>query len=94
MQESDNHDDQEVACIKEVATMVFRDFGVPVEDQKTECTSTLGFVLDTRAFQLRLFQEKLEWMRKMVHGWRTRWNCTWRELESLLGHLSHVAVAV
>ena len=89
---------QEAACIKDVAITVFRDLGVPVAAHKTEGPVTqatfLGFMLDTEAFQLRLPQEKLEQRREMVRGWRTRQNCTRRELESLLGHLSHVAVAV
>ena len=75
---------QEVACIKEVATTVFRDLAVPVAAHKTEGPSTqvtfLGFVLDTQAFQLRLPQEKLERMRELVHEWRMRRNCTQQEL--------------
>ena len=89
---------QEATRIKEMATMVFRELGAPVADHKTEGPSTqvtfLGFLLDTEEFQLKLPQEKLARMREMVHGWQTRRSCTRRELESLLGHLSHAAVAV
>ena len=57
--------------IKELVTTIFRDLGAPVAAHKTEGPSTktfLGFVLDTEAFQLRLPQEKLEWMSEMIHG--------------------------
>ena len=65
---------------------------------KTEGSSTqvtfLGFLLNTDAFQLRLPEEKLEQIRELADGRCTRQSCTCRELESLLGSLSHAAVAV
>ena len=78
---------QEVAGLRDRASMVFSQLGVPVVTHKTEGPGTritfLGFELDTVAFQLRLPPDKLERMRVMVQGWRTRQNCTRRELESL-----------
>ena len=89
---------REVAGLRDKADMVFSRQGVPVATHKIEGTGTqvtfLGFELDMVAFQPRLPQDKHEWMRDMVHGWCTRQNCTHHKLESLLGQLSHTAVAI
>ena len=89
---------QEAVSVRRVAEATFEELGVPVATHKTEGPGTqvtfLGFLLDTDAFQLRLPEEKLKRMRELVDGWRTRQSCTRRELESLLGSLSHAAVAV
>ena len=89
---------QEAASVRQVDEATFRELGVPVAAHKTEGPGTqvtfLGFLLDTDAFQLRLPEGKLERMRELVDGWCTRKSCTRRELESLLGSLSHAAVAV
>ena len=65
---------------------------------KTEGPSSwvtfLGFLVDTDAFQLRLPEEKLSRMRELICAWQGRRNCTRKEMESLLGHLSHAATAV
>ena len=77
-----------MACIKEVATTVFRDLNDPLAAHKMEDPFTqvtfLGFVLDTEVFQVRLPQEKLDQMRELVHGCCMRWNFTWEELVPLL----------
>ena len=62
---------QEAASAGQVAEVTFKELGVPVASHKTESPDTqvmfLGFLLDTDAFQLRLPEEKLEWMR--AGGW-------------------------
>ena len=89
---------QEASEVRRIAEDTFRDLGVPVAAHKTEGpalqVSFLGFLLDTERFQLRLPVEKLGRMRELVDGWHTRRSCRKRELESLLGSLSHAAVAV
>lgn len=54
----------------------------------------LGIVVDTVAFQLRLPEEKLQVMRGLVGNWSGRRSCPYKELESLLGHLSHAASVI
>lgn len=72
--------------------------GIPVAVHKTGgpglCITFLGILIDTRSCELRLPPEKLERLRALVHDWRTKTSCTRRELESLLGHLSHAASVV
>ena len=80
------------------ATSVFQELGVPVADHKTEGPSSrvtfLGFVIDTRAFQVSLPDDKLSRLQEMIALWQGRHGCTRRELESLLGRLSHAAFAI
>ena len=89
---------QEAARARYIATAVFEELGVPIAVQKTEGPSAqvsfLGFLIDTQAFQLRLPDEKLARLRELVHEWQGRRSCTRKEMESLLGHLSHAATAV
>ena len=84
----------EASHIKELATVVFKEIVRSSSEGPSPQVTFLGYELDTDAFQFRLPQEKLERMRDMIHEWRTRRNCTRGKLESLLGHLSHAAVAV
>ena len=81
-----------------IATSVFHELGVPVADHKTEGPSTrvtfLGFVIDTRAFQISLPDDKLDRLQETIALWQGRRGCTRRELESLLGRLSHAAFAI
>ena len=88
----------EATRAQDIATSVFRDLGVPVADHKTEGPATrvtfLGFQIDTLTGQLSLPQDKLTRLKLLVQEWCGRTSCTRRELESLLGHLSHAATAV
>ena len=78
--------------------ITFSDLGVPVATHKTEGPATLvtflGIVIDTVACQLRLPEEKLERLRDLVQSWLPRKSCKRKEMESLLGHLSHAAMVV
>ena len=72
--------------------------GIPVASHKTEgpCTSLtfLGIVVDTGAFELRLPDEKLTRLQASLLSWTRKRTCTRKELESLVGHLSHAATVV
>ena len=82
--------DQALATCKEL--------GVPVATQKTERPTTrltfLGIQIDTDAMCLSLAQDKLARIRSLVLAWRNRQAATRRELQSLIGHLSHAAFVV
>ena len=54
----------------------------------------LGFVIDTRAFQISLPDDKLDRLQETIALWQGRRGCTRRGLESLLGRLSHAAFAI
>ena len=81
-----------------MATSVFSELGAPVVTHKTEGPSAqvsfLGFMVDTEAFQMRLPNDKLRWLKALVREWQGKWACTRREMESLVGHLSHAAAAI
>ena len=81
-----------------IASSVFQELGVPVAEHKTEGPSTrvtfLGFAIDTRMFQLSLMDDKLLRLQETIALWQGRRGCTQKELESLLGCLSHVAFAI
>lgn len=87
-----------VPSAREIAAAVFADLGVPVASHKTEGPSArvkfLGFLVDTESFQLSLPDEKLIRLQELMASWRGKRSCTRRELESLLGHLSHAATAI
>ena len=81
-----------------IALQVFQDLGVPVAAHKTEGPATvvifLGILVDTVSFELRLPMEKIRRMQALLKSWATKKACTRRELESLIGHLSHAASVV
>ena len=54
----------------------------------------LGILIDTQVFELRLPVGKIQRLRSLLQGWGKKKACTKRELESLLGHLSHAASIV
>ena len=72
--------------------------GVPVAAHKTEGPATtlvfLGILLDTHAFELRLPTDKLARLKILIQCWASKRVCTRKELESLLGHLSHAATVI
>ena len=71
---------------------------VPVAGHKTEgpshCITFLGILIDTNAFELRLPAEKIQRLQSLLQSWSSKKSYTRRELESLLGHLSHAASIV
>lgn len=86
------------ATVRPLAEWLFNCMGAPIAQHKTEGPTTsltfLGIVIDTNLFQLRLPQEKVDRLKDMLLRWRSRKACTKKELESLLGHLSHAATVI
>ena len=80
------------------AMQVLKNLGIPVATHKTEgpsCIVTfLGILIDTQSLQLRLPPEKLGRLQSLVQSWQRKRACCRKELESLLGHLSHAASVV
>lgn len=74
------------------------ELGIPVAAHKctdpTTCLVFLGIQIDTIKMQISLPQEKLERLKGLLREWKTKKCCTRRELESLIGHLQHVAKVV
>ena len=72
--------------------------GVPVASEKCAGPSLvmvfLGFELDTTSMVVRLPQEKLSRIARLVVEWSGRKACKKRDLESLVGHLQHAATVV
>ena len=77
---------------KENLQLVCQSLGVPVVKSKTSVY--LGFEVDTIQGVVCLPAEKLQRMLALVRGWVGRNSCKRRELESLLGHLQHMATVV
>ena len=88
----------EATVARDRALAIFNELGVPIATHKTEgpaaSVTFLGIVIDTDALQLRLPEEKLVRIRELVCTWLPRKSCTRREMESLLGHLSHAASVI
>ena len=82
----------------ELALTTCRHLGVPVAMHKTEGPSTqltfLGIQFNTDDMSLSLADDKLTRIRSLVLTWRSRQSATKRELQSLIGHLSHAAWVV
>ena len=82
----------------EIALRMFNMLGIPVASHKTEGPATilifLGVLIDTVKFELRLPSAKLARLQEMMQQWVGRRACTRKELESLLGHLSHAATVI
>ncbi len=80
------------------ATETLQWLGVPVANNKTEGPATLvvflGIVIDTRSFELRLPLEKVQRLQALLQEWSHKKACTRKELESLVGHLSHAATMI
>ncbi len=66
--------------------------------QKTEGPATaiafLGILIDSHAFELRLPAERLTRLQDLIRSWSAKKFCSRKELESLLGHLSHAAMVI
>ena len=88
----------ECAAALKSLDVTFASLGVPLAEHKrdgpTTCLTYLGIEVDTVAGQLHLPAEKLERLRTLLQEWGNRKVCQWRELESLIGVLSHAAKVV
>ena len=91
-------DSEECAHNLHLALSTCEELGVPVAGHKCEgpstCLTFLGIEVDTMAMELRLPQEKLQRLKLLVAEWRHRKSCLRKELESLVGHLSHACKVV
>ena len=80
------------------ALQVCSNLGLPVAPQKTEgpstCMPILGIEVDTQAMELRLPTDKMERLKETLQAWKIKRSCTRRELESLIGLLSHACKVV
>ena len=82
----------------QTSTTVCRSLGLPLHPDKCIGPSThlvvLGIELDSLEQSARLPADKLAALRELIQSWRLpRW-CTRCQLESLIGHLHHVAKVV
>lgn len=72
--------------------------GTPLKQVKivgpTTCLDFLGIELDTERFQMRLSEEKIVGLKKVLNQWEKRRACKKRELLSLIGKLSHACKIV
>ena len=88
----------EAAWALSTTLRVLDHLGLPVAMHKTVgpvcCLTFLGVVIDTESFELRLPSEKIQRLRALLLWWTSKKSCTRKELESLLGHLSHAATVV
>ena len=76
----------------------FEELGLPVALPKLEgpstCLTFLGIEIDTRALEIRLPDTKLRALQELIRSWLGRESCERRELESLVGSLSHACCVV
>ena len=82
----------------EILLQACSDLGVPVASHKctgpTTCLIFLGIVIDTVKMEIRLPEEKMKQLKRLLAFWKVKKGCTQRELESLIGHLQHAAKVV
>ena len=87
-------------CTRDVEMVLdtFQELGVPVAENKlvgpSTCITFLGIEIDSVRMKLRLPEDKLERVKTLVAEWRGQRSCRKRELESLIGHLSHACKVV
>ena len=87
-------------CAEDLARLesTCRELGVPLAAHKREGPTTvlvfLGIEIDTRAGVLRLPPEKLQRLQVALTQWEKRTDCEHKELESLVGFLSHACKVV
>lgn len=89
---------KETAQILPLVLEIFRVLGIPIATHKTEGPASilvfLGILIDTNRFELHLPAEKIAHLQSVLRQWTQKKSCTRRDLESLLGHLSHTATVV
>lgn len=90
-----SNQDEDVA---RVALQTLKALGIPVAVHKTQgptpSLTFLGTLIDTQTFKLRLPLDKLTRLQTLLKVWVGCTPCTKRDLESLLGHLSHAATVI
>ena len=82
----------------QISLAVCRSLGLPPHPGKCIGPATrlvvLGIELDSIEQSSRLPAEKLANLQELIQSWRSRWWCTRRQLDSLIGHLHHAAKVV
>ena len=82
----------------EALDLVCAKLGVPMAPHKrdgpTTCLIFLGIQIDTVAGELRLPEEKLQRLRTLLREWSMRKSCQRKQLESLIGLLTHACKVV
>ena len=91
-------DDHQRSHAMRLLLETFEHLRLPIVWDKLEgpspCLIFLGFELDSIHGEIRLPGEKLTEIRSEVYWWLDRKSCTKRELESLVGRLSHASQVV
>ena len=91
-------DEHQGSHAKRLLLETFEHLGLPIVWDKLEgpspCLTFLGFELDSIRGEIRLSGQELTEIRSEVHWWLDRKSCTKRELESLVGRLSHASRVV
>ena len=67
---------------------------IPKLEGPTTCLTLLGIEIDTQALEIRLPNDKLQALQELIRSWLGRESCGKRELESLIGSLSHACCVV
>jgi len=86
------------AATLQVPLETCRELGMPVAMEKVEgpstCLTFLGIQIDTQALELSLPSAKLVRIQSLVSSWSKHKAASKRDLQSLIGHLSHAATVV
>ena len=82
----------------QIVLSTFSELGLPVAENKLEgpstCLTLLGFELASRAMEMRLPRVKLLDLQQMSLVWAGRCSCRKKELEYVVGKLSHASRVV
>uniref|UniRef100_A0A1X7UFL3 Reverse transcriptase domain-containing protein n=1 Tax=Amphimedon queenslandica TaxID=400682 RepID=A0A1X7UFL3_AMPQE len=86
------------ACALSTAVLLCLKLGLPVAAQKVVGPATtivfLSILIDSAGQEVRLPDDKLVWLRQELRSWGDKRAATKRQLQSLIGLLSHVAKVV
>ena len=89
---------QECSQSLQLTLATCQELGVPVASHKTEgptcCLTFLGIHIDSVSMELSLLADKLARVSAMVRDWSNKRVATKRQLQSLIGTLSHAATVV
>ena len=81
-----------------ILTSSFCQLGLQIAEEKLEgpstCLTFLGFEVDSQSLEIRLPATKLSELQSMLLHWLAKERCMWKELASLIGHLSHASRVV
>ena len=88
------------ACARDmmITLNTFAELGLPVAENKLEgpgtCLTFLGIELDAVQLEMRLAREKLLDFQKAMQSWLGKWTYRKKEMESLVGKLSHASKVI